>query len=185
MEFRDRIQELRRVRASELKHHPHNWRRHPTFQGEALKGILTEVGFADALLAREQDDGELELIDGHLRAEITGDQIVPVLILDVDEAESAKLLATLDPLASLAEPDAAELDRLLTQLHITSQPLLEMLSQLAPTEQSIGDNETTDPAQQALRDSYHILVECDDEHQQAELLQRWQSEGLTCRALIA
>ena len=50
-------------------------------------------------------DGRLMLIDGHLRAETTPDQLVPVLVLDVDENESNKLLATLDPLAAMAETD--------------------------------------------------------------------------------
>jgi hypothetical protein len=48
---------------------------------------------------------EVVLIDGHLRAETTHDQLVPVLVLDVDEAEANKLLATLDPLAVMAETD--------------------------------------------------------------------------------
>ena len=39
------------------------------------------------------------LVDGHLRAETTPDAIVPVLVLDVDEAEADKILLTLDPLA--------------------------------------------------------------------------------------
>jgi hypothetical protein len=49
--FRDRIVELRRVRASELKEHPRNWRKHPRRQREALRAMLAEVGFADALIA--------------------------------------------------------------------------------------------------------------------------------------
>ncbi len=43
------------------------------------------------------------LMDGHLRAETTADQLVPVLVLDANEAEANKLLATLDPLAGMAE----------------------------------------------------------------------------------
>ncbi len=62
-------------------------------------GVLAEMGYADALLARELPDGSLELIDGHLRAETTPDMEVPVLILDLDDAEAAKLLALHDPLA--------------------------------------------------------------------------------------
>jgi hypothetical protein len=34
MMIRDRIKELRRVRASELKPHPKNWRTHPAAQRE-------------------------------------------------------------------------------------------------------------------------------------------------------
>ena len=50
MTIRDRIKELRRVRAGQLRPHPHNWRTHPDAQREALRGLLEEVGYADALL---------------------------------------------------------------------------------------------------------------------------------------
>ena len=104
--IRDRIRELRRVRAADLLPNPKNWRRHPKAQANALRDLLAEIGYADALLAREVADGRLMLIDGHLRAETTPDLDVPVLILDLDEAEAGKLLLTLDPLASLAESDS-------------------------------------------------------------------------------
>ena len=71
---------------------------------------------ADACLARELDDGSLMLIDGHLRAETIGEETVPVLILDVNEAEADKILATLDPLAGMAEKDAEQLASLLGNL---------------------------------------------------------------------
>ncbi|KKK79102.1 hypothetical protein LCGC14_2836880, partial [marine sediment metagenome] len=64
--FRDRVRELRRVPASELLANPRNWRRHPGAQVAALRGVLAEIGFADAMIARETPEG-LELIDGHLR----------------------------------------------------------------------------------------------------------------------
>ena len=82
MRIRDRIKELRRVPAKDLIPHPRNWRVHPQAQQDALRGILAEVGYADALLVRETEQG-LQLIDGHLRAETTPDQEVPVLVLDV------------------------------------------------------------------------------------------------------
>src|SRR6266853_3876236 len=105
MEIRDRVVELRRVRARELVPNPKNWRRHPKAQAQALRGLLGEIGNADALLARELPDGRLQLIDGHLRAEITPNMMLPVLVLGVTEAEADKLLLTLDPLAGLAQGD--------------------------------------------------------------------------------
>ena len=66
--------------------------RHPKAQADALRGLLCEIGYADALLARETPEG-LQLIDGHLRAETTPDVEVPVLILDVTEEEADKLLS--------------------------------------------------------------------------------------------
>jgi hypothetical protein len=64
--IRDRIRELRRVRARDLVPHPKNWRKHPRAQAAALRGLLTEIGYADALLVRELRDGALMIIDGHL-----------------------------------------------------------------------------------------------------------------------
>src|ERR1035437_4195934 len=101
MKIRDPIVELRRVSAGTLLPNLKNWRRHPKAQADALRGLLSEIGYADALLVRETPEG-LMIIDGHLRAETTPDAVLPVLVLDVTEAEADKLLATLDPLAALA-----------------------------------------------------------------------------------
>jgi hypothetical protein len=83
MKIKDRIRELRRVKASDLVPNPRNWRVHPKEQTAALKGLLQEIGYAGALLARELPDGKLMLIDGHLRRDTTPTSIVPVLVLDV------------------------------------------------------------------------------------------------------
>ena len=131
MTIRDRITELRRVRAGDLKPNPHNWREHPEAQRAALEGVLAEVGYADALLARELSDGSLELVDGHLRAGLDPDQKVPVLILDIDEAEAAKLLTVLDPLANMAEADEEALGKLLAEIETENEGLAAMLEGLA------------------------------------------------------
>ncbi len=103
MQIRDRIKSLRRVRAGDLRPNPKNWWTHPQAQQDAMRGVLAEIGYADALLARELPDGSLELVDGHLRADLDPEQKVPVLVLDVTAAEAAKMLITLDPLAAMAE----------------------------------------------------------------------------------
>jgi len=129
--IRNRVKELRHVPASDLRPNPKNWRTHPTAQRDALRGILAEVGMADAVLARELPDGSLMLIDGHLRAETLGDGNVPVLILDVNEAEADKLLATLDPLAAMADSDAARLDELLRNVDTGSEALQQLIAATA------------------------------------------------------
>jgi DNA modification methylase len=130
LEIRDRIRELRRVRAADLLPNPKNWRRHPKAQAEALRGLLSKIGYADALLVRETPAG-LMLIDGHLRAETTPDVEVPVLILDLTEEEADLLLASLDPLAAMAEGDSDALRTLLSQVEIDSEAVKKMLSDLA------------------------------------------------------
>lgn len=129
MKIKDRIKSLRRIRAGELLPNPKNWRVHPAAQGNALRGILAEVGWADAVLARETADG-LMLIDGHLRAEVAPDEKIPVLVLDVSEEEGDKILATLDPLAGLATADAERLDSLLGELDFDNEELQKMLDGL-------------------------------------------------------
>ena len=131
MKIRDRIKELRRVKASELVPNPKNWRTHPQVQQDALRGVLAEIGYADALLVRELPDGGLMLIDGHLRAETTPEQEVPVLVLDVDEVEADKILATVDPLAAMAEASKDKLDALLRDFDTNNEALQQMLTNLA------------------------------------------------------
>jgi DNA modification methylase len=131
MKIRDRVRELRRVKAGDLVPNPKNWRTHPAGQADALRGILAEVGYADALLARELEDGRLMLVDGHLRAETTPDLDVPVLVLDISEAEADKLLLSLDPLAALAETNAVALDALLREVDTGSEGLQQMYADLA------------------------------------------------------
>ncbi len=131
MQVRDRVVELRRVRAADLLPNPKNWRTHPRAQQDALRGILAEVGVAAALIARETDHG-LQIIDGHLRAETLPDQEIPVLVLDVNEAEADKLLLTLDPLAALAGRDNEKLEALLADIKTDSEALKDLFDGLLP-----------------------------------------------------
>lgn len=131
MNIRDRIKELRRVPANELRPNPRNWRTHPEKQLNAIRGVLAEVGFAGAELARELEDGTLELIDGHARAEVAGSAEVPVLVLDVNEAEANKILATFDPIGAMADSDAAKLDAVLRDVETANEDLSQMIADLA------------------------------------------------------
>jgi DNA modification methylase len=131
LQIRDRIRELRRVQASTLLPNPRNWRRHPKAQANAMRDLLVEIGYADALLARELPDGRLMLIDGHLRKETTPDAQVPVLVLDVTEEEAHKILLTLDPLAGMAEADSERIKALIETVGGTSDAVEELLRRTA------------------------------------------------------
>ena len=56
------------------------------------------------------------LIDGHLRADLDPNQMLPVLVTDLDEAEAGKVLATLDPLSAMANVDSDALARLIADV---------------------------------------------------------------------
>ena len=139
MQIRNRIKELRQVKASELLPNPRNWRRHPAGQADALRGALAEIGYADALIAYETPDG-LMLIDGHLRAETTPDMEVPVLITDLNEKEANLLLTTLDPLATMATTDHEALTALMTSVNIENENLRMTLDNLLANDMFISDS---------------------------------------------
>lgn len=184
MQIRDRIQSLLRVPARELRPNPRNWRTHPPAQQDALRGILAEVGYADALLARELDDGTLELIDGHLRAELTPDALVPVLVLDVTAEEADKLLAALDPLAAMAGRDDDKVRSLLADVETDNEALRALLAKLASADGASPNVRTVGgEAEPPVPESYTLLVECQSEADQQSLFDRLTTEGYTCRVL--
>lgn len=130
--MKDRVKELRRVKAGDLVPNPKNWRTHGTTQRSALQGLLNEVGFADAVLARELPDGRLMLIDGHLRQEEANpDDKLPVLVLDVTEEEADKILLTHDPLAAMAETNMDALRAMLLAVKTEDRGLGAMLLELS------------------------------------------------------
>jgi hypothetical protein len=186
MQIRDRIKEFRRVRASVLRPNPRNWRTHPQAQRDALRGVLAEVGYAGALSARELPDGALELIDGHLRAETTPDQEVPVLVLDLSDEESNKLLAVLDPLAAMAEADGQALSDLLAQVETQNDAVRAMLDNLLAEEQPPVelDDENAEPPEVEIPEAFQIIVQCRDEQEQRELNERLTSEGFKCKVMM-
>lgn len=130
--FRDRIRELRRVKASEILPHPQNWRNHPPEQQAALRAVLESIGFAGAVLCRELEDGRLQAIDGHLRRDLSGEAEVPALVTDLSEAEARQVLATYDPIGAMAGADREKLEGLLAGLAEKDREAVRGLLAAAP-----------------------------------------------------
>jgi len=167
------------VRARDLTANEKNWRLHPPEQRAALRGVLQEIGFADALLARRDDDGNLVLIDGHLRREESKpDDELPVLVLDVTEEEADKILLTLDPLASMAEPDTAAITALLETV-TTGSPGVKAL--LASLPKKAASRAKANPPVWEHR--YDVVIACKDEAEQETLYERLTQEGYAVRVL--
>src|ERR1019366_8114597 len=125
------IRELRRIPARELQPNPKNYRRHPKEQSAAMRGLLNEIGYAGAVLARELPDGRLQLIDGHLRIETTPKATVPVLVLDVTEDEADKILLTFDPVSAMALAEKAPMEALLATVRTEDKAIAAMLERVA------------------------------------------------------
>jgi hypothetical protein len=186
---RNRIKAHVRVRAGDLVPHELNPRLHPEAQRRALEALYREVGFARSLLAYELPDGRLKLIDGHLRRDMDPDMPVDVEVLDVDDAEARALLLSIDPLAQLAEHDQQALERLRGLAHTESDALANLWDAVGRAGEAVrGAVEEAGDSRHRRDDvpeQFLILVECPDEATQAALLERFQKEGLRCKALVS
>jgi ParB family chromosome partitioning protein len=129
--IQDRIKEIRKIKASELTPHSRNWRVHPKMQEKAMRGVLSDIGAADVLKAYYAEDGNLTLLDGHLRREVAPDFEWTVAILDFNEAEATEYLLTYDPLSAMAEADKEKLDGLLREMQTGDSAVQEMLAEMA------------------------------------------------------
>jgi len=152
VKLKDRIKGLERIPARDLLPHPQNWRTHPREQRDALRGILADVGIADALLVRETPDG-YQILDGHCRAEEAPDVEWPCLVVDLSDAEAEKLLVTHDPIGAMAEADAETLRELLAGVSIDQETLAAM-GMIA----SEGEETERKPIRHLTDDPLHVIL---------------------------
>jgi hypothetical protein len=181
--IRNRIKGHRRVRAGDLVPHEFNYRVHPEQQRAALQALYEEVGFARSLLAYELPDGRLKLIDGHLRRDLDPDMQVEVEVLDVGDAEARTLLLSIDPLAGLAQTNA-ETHARLREITPSRSAAVNTLWDATVRNQAMAEASLAKAAR-PVQEQFLILIECRDEEQQIELLEKFQSDGLSCKALLS
>ncbi|WP_083232782.1 DNA modification methylase [Endozoicomonas atrinae] len=132
--WQDRIVGQGKENPEQLLANPQNWRIHPKSQQDALKGALDEIGWIQQVIVNQRTG---HLVDGHLRVELSmreGETEVPVIYVDLTEAEEKLALATIDPLSAMAETDQAMLDSLLEGLEVQSDDLNGLLESLASGE---------------------------------------------------
>lgn len=140
--YRNRVKEMRFIRAGDLLANPKNWREHPKSQRDAMDGVLADVGVSATVTAYDTPEG-LRLIDGHLRADMDPEQLLPCAVLDVTDDEADKLLATMDPLGAMATTNAESLNRLMSAMGEQSESINAMLRELQE-QNGVFDIETKD-----------------------------------------
>ena len=104
--WRNRITGHADVGAGPARPEPRNWRTHPAEQQRALTGALGEVGWVAQVLVNTTTG---HVVDGHLRVELAlerNEPTVPVTYVELSEDEERLVLATLDPLAAMADAEA-------------------------------------------------------------------------------
>ena len=115
----------------QIMFNPRNWRIHPLNQQDALKGVLEEVGWVQQVIINKRTGN---LIDGHLRCQLAareGNKTIPVLYVDIDEAEEELVLATLDPIAGMAATDKQKLDELFAGIESENEQVNALIQEIA------------------------------------------------------
>ena len=150
---------------------------------EKVANSIKRFGFASPIIARREG----EIIAGHTRYKAAiqlGLRKVPVRFLDLDPAE-AHLLALADNKLN----EVAAWDKVL--LHAELQKLTASDLDLAGfTEKDLekwADDLLNDEdfSDQDIRENYEILVICESEVQQLEIMEKLEKEGVTCKPLIS
>lgn len=117
--------------ASQFIANPANWRVHPQAQRDAMRGALNEVGWVQRVIVNRRTG---YLVDGHERvwqALQNGDAPVPYVEVDLNEAEEAYVLATLDPISAMAQASKEQLGTLLAEVQSGEAGVQAMLAEVA------------------------------------------------------
>jgi ParB-like chromosome segregation protein Spo0J len=120
-QWRSRIVEYGTEDPDQLLANPRNWRIHPKHQQHALSTALDQVGWAAPVIVNRRTG---HVIDGHLRVGLAlsrGETEVPVAYVDLTVAEEQVVLATFDPIASMAITDVSAHAGLLADLEAGGQ----------------------------------------------------------------
>jgi len=122
MTIRDRVTDRRRVRGADLKEHPEQYRIHGDRQTGHMTSQFETVGQVDALYVVERD-GELVLIDGHLRAGIAADAELRVEIVDLTDEEVRLYMVAKAEIGKQAEENPLAKLKMLEQI-----PVVELVA---------------------------------------------------------
>ncbi len=179
---------IEQVPIGSLTPHPRNYRSHPERQLTELQTSLREYGWARNVVVSSDN----VILAGHgivEAARLNGHTEVPVyrLALNGDDPKAEKFLVLENTVSRLAEDDDTQLAALLADVQRTEglagtgygdADLDALIAEVA------GLPDTTPKDAGVSAQAWMVVVDCADERQQVELLERFESEGLRCRALI-
>ena len=180
----DRIKEFKRIEAGAIRPHPQNWQTHGDEQRAALRKALTEIGLVSACVVFEPADGGYMLIDGHLRQEeLAKDptQLIPCLVLDVNDDEAKAILTVLDPIGAMSGIDTAKLKKLVADLDDDMQQFHDTIVSFKKSNKPKDDAaEEKEPASDQI---FQVVAECVDEDEQQAVYGMLTDAGYKCKVL--
>lgn len=185
-----------------IQPHESNYNYHPTSQIEQLEKSLEDLGQYRSLVLWQQIDGTYiqlaghgvkEAMEAHGLTEVRADVFPP----ELDPIIAKQILIADNLHAKNSEPDLDLLTTLLVEqrdlgldlgiVGTDANALEEMLKSIAGDDYTDNNPlpEKGDAPVSEISDQWALLISCEDEDQQLELLERFQAEGLSCRVLIS
>lgn len=171
------------VSLADLVTHPDNPR-----QGDVgmIHESIAENGFYGALVVQKSSMRILAGNHRYLAAKAVGLVELPALLVDVDDELAARIMLVDNRSNDLASYDESALAGLLLSMDdlVGTGYSLEDLEALqhklnAPLKLDDGDG-----ASELGDGTLAVIVTCEDEGQQRDLIERFEGEGLLCRALM-
>lgn len=199
--WRNRVIRRTDVDPSELVPHPDNFRVHPEEQREVLAATIAEIGWVGEVYVSTFSG---RILDGHARVEeaiASGQPSIPVAWVDCADAEDeARILATFNPVGTMARQDDGKLLELVNRANFAdgrNSPIVAALAGLVGKSKSPKE----EPGGRIIGAAfgpqggghlgkvgglvYPIVVECESEETQDRLLEALMDEGHACYGLDA
>lgn len=132
--WKNRVKNLTMEVPEDLLANPMNVRRHPGAQRDAMRGSLDELGWVAPVVV---NDTTGRLLDGHLRVEEAiseGTPVIPVVHVEISEAQERLFLGVFDPIGAMARNDSERLDDLLASISTGNEALQQLLDSLQAEE---------------------------------------------------
>lgn len=147
-----------------------------------MKDALGELGWLQSVLVNRHTG---VVVDGHMRVAVAlkqGQPTVPVSYVELDDAEEARVLATLNPLGALAYEDAEARDALRGAAAPQSDALRALIG-LDPADISPSDPEPPPSDREGMeRDHTKAIAEGDDDDGEA-WADEWGDDAYTGEAI--
>ena len=178
--------EIEQVAIDLLKHHPRNANHGDV---DAIKKSLAVNGWYGSVVANLSTKHILAGNHRVMAAKALGWETVPVQWVDVTPEEELRILVVDNRTTRIGQDDTTKITDILAELSNTPIGLdgtgysADDLDALIDSLTATG--EQADSQEQEIPETYSILIECDNEIQQAELLDRFTEDGLKCRSLIS
>lgn len=162
---------------------PYNPRKISDEQMNGLQASLDRWGLVQDIVVNKKTG---HIVGGHQRVnalKVNGIKKAPVVWVDIDEDEEKALNIALNSSFISGEFDYDKLPALLDEVH---ERLPEVYDDLRfDLMQNKGKEEKLDAGEQLGEIKFKIVVDCENENHQALLLEKFESEGLSCQLLMS